>query len=417
MRFRNSDLLSDSIVDIQPSGFQTEMKNEESINTSLGGQKDKWKTLVQNAEKSIAKDLIAKESISRQLNFHVPSETTKERPVISLFSKMQLINSNRSQKQNPSAISSFHLQQLPVEVAIQNSPPSIISSSFIVNGNSNVRKPNPTALAPTQYKVKPSPTENHQNDSGASHSDDNFNPQNITNKIAAIRNHAEDVTPYKPFLIPQPHRLPPSNRRLVTNDVKNSRSALENEFQSQKVLFTTPSAVSRPIINIMNNVVLDDSLNCYKSSPIVMNSSTEKSQQKTLNYQPVERMNSVKAHDVSDTNEAIPIDNLVIEGDEIEETNKVIRINGKDFFVHKKIGQGGSSSVYLAEHKDRRLECALKVCRRIDDSFTRFPNLMTFKFVLLGCRLTRRSSTRRRLYQRSQNTSQSTKQRKCHSSL
>lgn len=362
MRFRNSDLFSDSSIDIQPSVLKTEVNNEESINTSWGRQKDKRKTLVQNTEESIAK-----ETISRQLNFIVPSETTKERPVISLFSKMQSMNSNRSQKQNAPAISSFHLQKSPDEVAIPNSPPFVISSSIVVNGNSNARESNTTILASAQYKFKSSPTEYHQNDLHASHSDDNINPQNTTNKIEAIQKYAEDVTPYKSFQIPQTHRLPPSNRRLVTNDVTKNRSALENEFQSQKVLFTTPSAVSRPIINIMNNVVLDDSLNCYKSSPIVMNSSIEKNQQKPPNYRPVERMNNVNAHVVLDTNEAIPIGNLVIEGDEIEEMNKIIRINGKDFVVHKKIGQGGSSSVYLAEHKDRRLECALKVYRRIDD--------------------------------------------------
>ncbi|XP_055695442.1 dual specificity protein kinase TTK [Lutzomyia longipalpis] len=46
-----------------------------------------------------------------------------------------------------------------------------------------------------------------------------------------------------------------------------------------------------------------------------------------------------------------------------EKSYKIVKINGKDYSVKRKLGQGGSSVVYLAHMMDRNMECALKVVR------------------------------------------------------
>lgn len=270
--------------------------------------------------------------ISRQLNFNVPSETTKERARISLFSKIQSTNSVQSFKQSHDALSPTTSQISPI-------PTGDVEVVSLDDGSMS----NSTIPAPTKCG----------GDLRALDSSDIIDTINKTNTIEPIQKNAEDLTPYEKFQMPLTRRLPPSNRRLAPNDI--IKSAQDSEFRSQKVLFTTPSAVSRPIINLLNNVGLDDSLNCYKSSPILTKSSQEQRQH--------------HLHDVN-SSEAIPTEHFAKEENntaQIGGQKKIMRINGKDFVVLKKIGQGGSSSVFLAEHKEKNLECALKVRQKIDD--------------------------------------------------
>lgn len=202
---------------------------------------------------------------------------------------------------------------------------------------------------------------------------DSFKVDTVTKAISQV--DLKDETPYKTFQMPSTRRLPTSNRLLSSNTSKKCRSAMENEFRSQKVLFTTPSAVSRPTIQLMNNFGLDDSLQCYKSSPIASNLSPVKEERNIgikskLQLQPQSHTNALHATNnvmPVDTNKNVSISNLVSEPNADNEYHidgekkKILRINGKDFIIQKKIGQGGSSSVFLAEHKDSKLECALKV--------------------------------------------------------
>lgn len=298
---------------------------------------------------------------SRQLNFNVPSEITKERPVISLFSKIQSINSSQTQKQNHSAVSPIARSPvLAFDKVTLRGTPSIESVSFGDKSKSNTGEPNALKC---DDNIESIATANHMYDSRTQNTEGDVNSNNITNTMQPVSELTEKETPYKMFQIPSARRLPPSNRRLATNDLKNSRTAMENEFRSQKVLFTTPSAVSRPIINLLSNVKLDDSLNCYKSSPVVMNTSLQKLPQRSLSSRTLETNNVMP--DDTNTSEAISIKKMPKERDDtaqFNDKNKIIRINGKDFVMHKKIGQGGSSSVFLAEYKDKRLECAVKVC-------------------------------------------------------
>lgn len=325
---------SDSIVGPPQQILPIETKNDES-------KKNKRQSLLLKEEN------VEESSISRQLNFNVPSETTKERARISLFSKIQSTSSIQCLKQN--ALSPMNVQKSAVStgnlVVVQNDLP-------------------PTMTAPVDDGSISKSTTSYLTKSGgnprASNSDNQINPINKTNIIEPIQKNAEDLTPYKMFQIPSTRRLPPSNRRLAPDYI--NKSSQDSEFRSQKVLFTTPSAVSRPIINLLNNVGLDDSLNCYKSSPISMKSSPEKIQHHR------------HRHGAISSSEVIPNEHFVNEENaslQFGGEKKIIRINGKDFVVHRKIGQGGSSSVFLAEHKERNLECALKVCREIDDAIFR----------------------------------------------
>lgn len=351
LRFRDSVFPSHSVADAQPSLLKIDVESDLNKNRPRDEKKNTLENLVEKENN------IKGSSTPLQLS----SETTKERPVISLFSKIQSINSSRSRKH--STFSPIHIHKSPVlavdELLVVNVP-STMSVSFDAEPISNGNEPNETAPAKlgATLNIELHVTENQTKDPIAPNSDlnDSVNLNDRKNTVEPIEKHVEDETPYKIFQIPSTHRLLSSNRRLATNDMKKYRSALENEFRSQKVLFTTPSAVSRPIINLMNDAGLDDSLNCYKSSPVVIASTSENSQQLTVKRGLNEAQGTMCSHEAT----TVKKENKIVQnGDK----NRIIRINGKDFFVHKKIGQGGSSSVFSAEHRGGKLECALKVCR------------------------------------------------------
>lgn len=194
---------------------------------------------------------------------------------------------------------------------------------------------------------------------------------------------SDEETPYKTFQIPPTATM----RRLQSNSQhrtllssatqqRKGRSELENEFKSQKVLFTTPSAVTRPALKVMSHLGLDDSLNCYKSSPMVNLSPVKEERQKDTNFassKPIDPKLNNRTRDSITADSAPNVGKEMAPKDSAkpnpvaangnDENKKVITINGKDFVIQKKIGQGGSSSVFLVEHKDTKLQCALKVCR------------------------------------------------------
>lgn len=193
---------------------------------------------------------------------------------------------------------------------------------------------------------------------------------------AAQKTSTDDETPYKTFQVPQTatmRRLQSTSqhRTLLSSasQPRKCRTELENEFRSQKVLFTTPSAVSRPAMKVMNHLGLDDSLNCYKSSPMVNLSPVKEERNKENRYSSIDDLyRSIdKADGKVDASDAEPVKASVSttvsseSEDQKDKKEKIIRINGKDFVVQNKLGQGGSSSVFLVEHKDTKLQCALKV--------------------------------------------------------
>lgn len=206
--------------------------------------------------------------------------------------------------------------------------------------------------------------------------DENLSQQ-ITNVIS-------DETPHKAFQMPNSsmHRLQSSHHRSMLSSAgqrKPSRTQIENEFKSQKVLFTTPS-VARPAIKMMSSLALDDTLHCYQASPMTSQSvllSPVKEERADADPRPT-ASSSMAGTQRPATDR---VDAAAAEAKSVKEPDKsgakpngeekTLRINGKDFIVHKRIGQGGSSTVFLAEHKDTKLECALKVINQ--------PILIEFK--------------------------------------
>lgn len=184
-----------------------------------------------------------------------------------------------------------------------------------------------------------------------------------------------DETPYKTFQMPttsvQRHQSNSHHRSILSSagQRKTFRTQIENEFKSQKVLFTTPS-VSRPTIKKMSNLTLDDSLQCYQSSPMVNQSiqlSPVKEERLGTNIKtatlPILNESVTKAIDETAEVKLMKVEEPQKITTKSNDEDKILNINGKDFIIRERIGQGGSSTVFLAEHKGTKLECALKVGR------------------------------------------------------
>lgn len=111
-----------------------------------------------------------------------------------------------------------------------------------------------------------------------------------------------------------------------------SKSDLHNEFQSKKILFTTPKAIGAgcPLLAPIGPLSNDLSL-CDSPAPA---------------EQPAAAVAARK----------------------IESDDKTLTINGKTFLIGTKIGAGGSSAVFLAESiSDVRTKCAIKVVNLLGD--------------------------------------------------
>lgn len=307
------------------------------------------------------------DSISRQLNFdndEINNKKEPDRPRINLFSKLQSSNGNLKKINESTRSSDSSWKTKSNEVSNVDSITVPVDALTIAKSNSTSLKTGDSML--TEQKMCPeleTPKEK-SNDSDLRQQSINIVPKPSNN---------DDETPYKTFQMPQTSTMrraqsSSQHRTLLSsaNQSRKCRTDLENEFRSQKVLFTTPSAVSRPAIKVMNHLGLDDSLNCYKSSPMV-NLSPVKEERNKENECPI---NSTGTNDLQQTTAKIDEQfngadmkaNASSAANENEEKKeKIITINKKDFIVQNKIGHGGSSSVFLVEHKDTKLQCALKV--------------------------------------------------------
>ncbi|XP_055638922.1 uncharacterized protein LOC129776962 isoform X2 [Toxorhynchites rutilus septentrionalis] len=194
--------------------------------------------------------------------------------------------------------------------------------------------------------------------------------QEITDK-----NKHNFVTPREKFVVN--HLRGTSSRMLTSTASRKSRNTIENEFKSQKILFATPVAtsLSRPLM------MADDSLSLslvdtpIKSkekslSPIaeqlqLKRVSTEKlfppsvSCDKRLSPEPPPPMRGAlqdinKGKDIGEHSQANPL--------------PIININGKQYQVLKKLGQGASSAVFLTKQMDTGVECAVKLVKLEGDA-------------------------------------------------
>lgn len=126
------------------------------------------------------------------------------------------------------------------------------------------------------------------------------------------------------FVTPLVPIIAKSSNLISSSKYKKSRASLENEFQSQKILFTTPKSAVRPTISrvsIENNCSFDDTLKVD-----------------------IELIKHEKP--------------LLIEE---KKDKKLLEINGTTYVLQKKIGSGGSSTVFLATDSTSSREFAIKV--------------------------------------------------------
>ncbi|XP_049305179.1 dual specificity protein kinase TTK isoform X3 [Bactrocera dorsalis] len=158
-------------------------------------------------------------------------------------------------------------------------------------------------------------------------------------------------------------------RGLCSTQSQKERTAIANEFRSQKVLFQTPMAITRaPVVCLPNDSItlsLCDSINGAETTP----KTTEKIQQNT------EKNDVVKQEVIVKSKKSL--ENAFSKSDKLEEPDGKnppntksseskekegnLHINNSDYTIIKKIGCGGSSSVYLAKRNSDGTECALKV--------------------------------------------------------
>lgn len=374
-RLQNNAFLNDSFIESSINGeHKTDERNPNDVNrksvsffttsTGLPAISEKGESSAERSGKS--------DSISRQLNFdheEINKKKEPDRPRINLFSKLQS-NDTHSKKANESTStrsSDSAWKTKSAEVSNVDSISAPVGALTITKTNSTSIKSSDSMLIESKLCPELQTPIAKTNDNDVRQQSINMVP-----KPSSI----DDETPYKTFQMPQTSTMrraqtSSQHRTLLSsaNQSKKCRTDLENEFRSQKVLFTTPSAVSRPAMKVMNHLGLDDSLNCYKSSPMVNNLSPVKEERNKENKCPTSITGAAKdltqatakideKFNGADENDA-KAPSVANENDGKKE--KIITINNKDFIVQNKIGHGGSSSVFLVEHKETKLQCALKV--------------------------------------------------------
>ncbi|KNC28152.1 hypothetical protein FF38_04364 [Lucilia cuprina] len=186
--------------------------------------------------------------------------------------------------------------------------------------------------------------------------DKNIPPSQTKNNTTAIDN--QFATPQiRSFSV---QRRP---RDLCSTQSQKTKSAIVNEFRTQKVLFQTPMAISRA--PIMQNDSISLSL-CDTINEGGTPSTAEKTPQCTNEKQTKDGARSKKSLEgafLEASKEQNEKSNDTSRNSAITTKDKttVVTINNASYIIIQKLGCGGSSSVYLAKRKDTSKECALKV--------------------------------------------------------
>lgn len=300
--------------------------------------------IINEKGESSAENTAKRDSTSRQLKFDNTDGVTinkkePDRHKISLFSKIQSVDTTKKLGESVTACVSDikNVENL-------NAPLETLSIKRLISAPTKSNDEHKLCTELQTPKVK------YANNDGI---------------VASISNPNEDETPYKTFHLPQTANIrraqtTSQHRTLLSSATqsKKNRSDLENEFRSQRVLFRTPSAVPRTAIKAMNHLGLDDSLKCYQSSTMINLSPVQEEKNQDSKQPAVEHMTNKEEEKHAANKEA---DKPNSNSTEIEDKKKVITINGKDFVIQSKLGQGGSSTVFLVEHKETKVPCALKV--------------------------------------------------------
>uniref|UniRef100_A0A1I8NUT3 Protein kinase domain-containing protein n=1 Tax=Stomoxys calcitrans TaxID=35570 RepID=A0A1I8NUT3_STOCA len=158
-------------------------------------------------------------------------------------------------------------------------------------------------------------------------------------------------------------------RDLCSTQSQKTKSAIVNEFRSQKVLFQTPMAITRAPISCLPN----DSISLSLCDTI--NEGGTPSAEKTPQCKSEKEMGRSKKSLEGDFLEASKEQAQTQNNDDSKCTaittrhkETVVHINSSDYIILQKLGSGGSSSVYLAKREDNGKECALKVVDLHGDS-------------------------------------------------
>lgn len=155
------------------------------------------------------------------------------------------------------------------------------------------------------------------------------------------------------FMTPQvKFQIPISSNRKTgprLNNLKSnqSRSVIEDEFRRQKILFSTPIPTSKP--PVVTSLFGNNSISLtFDGGDLIKTPSPTKSV-----HVVEKRLSPVKENEKNQKE--------VPSSEETKGNEFKMEINGKGYLILKKIGLGGSSSVYLAKDLTTNVECALKV--------------------------------------------------------
>jgi serine/threonine-protein kinase TTK/MPS1 len=130
-----------------------------------------------------------------------------------------------------------------------------------------------------------------------------------------------------------------------------NQKSINNQFRSQKILFTTPIAVSsRPpvALSIKNDSISLDLDDTHVKSDVgkERRPQLDNGVDTTMKY-------------LSPIKESVASKKML--PNEEKQTSNILTVNGVEYVLNRKIGSGGSSSVFLARQKGTDLECAVKV--------------------------------------------------------
>ncbi|KMZ02956.1 dual specificity protein kinase TTK [Drosophila simulans] len=183
-----------------------------------------------------------------------------------------------------------------------------------------------------------------------------------------LRNELASTSKTKPdadFITPQV-------RTIGSTLAGKSRSAVSNDFRAQKVLFQTPMTVSRaaPVASDSISFSLCDTITESPDIPEPPKKAEPPKNQhpskKSLDnvFRETDKDNAPAKVDIVEPKEQVLIPAVAVPPEPSHpshKTSNILKIKNHEYTIDKKLGCGGSSSVYLARRSDSGNEFALKV--------------------------------------------------------
>ncbi|XP_016975757.1 dual specificity protein kinase TTK [Drosophila rhopaloa] len=165
--------------------------------------------------------------------------------------------------------------------------------------------------------------------------------------------------------------ITPQVRTIGSTLAGKSRSVVSNDFRAQKVLFQTPMTVSRaaPVASDSISFSLCDTISESPDIPVPPKADPPKSQhqsKKSLDnvFRESDKESAPVNVDVVEPKEQVSNPVITVHPDppaSSSKTSNILKIKNHEYTIAKKLGCGGSSSVYLARRSDSGDEFALKV--------------------------------------------------------